>query len=228
MPAEGPCRDSDAQSCRVRFNFYRIRQTGPSFPLAVLRCTTHGCSFTVYPPGYVPYGRQPILNTSPSGNTPLSEGKTLSQKNKDLFAGTLFQAGLDAAAGLAWQREGDGLTVCWWPNQIRILAKLLRLLGVDPALSAHERERFAAVLDVEHLFLNDCVRLIECNAGYKSRGVAIKSVLDRLVNGPCVLDRLLVSGYLAGLWGCPLRWYPDIGLVRSLPFPEAGSRSPPL
>ena len=227
MPAEGPCRDNDAQLCRIRRNFTRQRVTGPSFPLAVFRCTTHVCSFTVYPPGYVPYARHILVSLSPSGEKALSTSTPALAGITDLFSGTYFQSALDAAAGFAWKRDSSGGTERWWADQRRDLSRQLRMLGIDPAMSAHQRESVTAALDIDHLFLNDCVRKIESQPGYRSRGNAITAVLKKLAGGPCILERLLVGGYLAGLWGFPLRFDGDPGVLRSLPFPESGSRSPP-
>ena len=227
IPSDGPCRGTDERACRVLFNFWRSRTTGPCFPLAVLRCTTHGCSFTVYPHGYVPYARHILVWSCSSGEKSFSEGKPVSSTIANQFCDTFFQAALDAAVGFAWQRDSLGETDRWWPDQRRTLAKQLRMLGVDPTLSAHERHRQAAALDVAFLFLNECACLITTTPGYRSRGAAITAVLERLVGGPCILERLLVGGYHAGLWGFPLRWDADPGVLRSLPFSVPGSRSPP-
>ena len=217
----------DDRPCRVVYNFKRHRTTGPSFPLTVVRCTTHGCSFTLYPPGYVPYGRQAVVIRSPCGDTPFREESNPGQTIEDLFEGTLFQSGLDAAAGQAWYRDCPGGTERWWPNQIRTLFKLLRLLGVDPSLTAPERERIASVLNVDLLLLFECRDLVESRPGYRRRGMAIRSVLERVVESPCILERLLLSGHRVGLWGYPLMWDTVSGVLRSSPFPVCDSRSPP-
>ena len=139
----------------------------------------------------------------------------------------MFQAGLDAARGSAWQREGDGITDQLWSTQVRTLSKLMGLLGVDPSLDEHEREIIAASLEQALLFLNDCARMIEAKPGYRSRGKAIKTVLDEIIKQPCILDRLLLSGHVAGLWGLPLRWDVQTQVLRSPPFRRNLSRSPP-
>lgn len=46
------------EPCRLEKHDWRPRKSGPAIALRVLRCRTHGVFFTVYPPGYVPYGRQ--------------------------------------------------------------------------------------------------------------------------------------------------------------------------
>jgi hypothetical protein len=50
-----------SEGCRIRGHHWRERKTGPSVALRVLKCLTHGQAFTVYPPGFVPYGRQPWI-----------------------------------------------------------------------------------------------------------------------------------------------------------------------
>ncbi|MFC1853524.1 hypothetical protein ACFL27_25315 [candidate division CSSED10-310 bacterium] len=151
----------------------------------------------------------------------------ISERCDCLFEGTMFQAGLDAARGFAWQREGDGITDQLWSTQVRTLAKLILLLGVDPSLDEHERERIAASLELDLLFLNDCAGFIETKPGYRRRGKAIKTVLDEVVKRPCILDRFLLSGHMAGLWGLPLRWDVQTRVLRSPVFRRSFSRAPP-
>jgi hypothetical protein len=45
------------EECATTPNGFRARKTGPRFPIQVMTCHTHGRSFTVYPMGFVPYGR---------------------------------------------------------------------------------------------------------------------------------------------------------------------------
>jgi len=52
---------SGGESCKIRKHDWRQRKSGPSIELRILRCLTHGHDFTVYPPGYVPYGRQVLV-----------------------------------------------------------------------------------------------------------------------------------------------------------------------
>lgn len=49
------------EACAVVQHDRRVRKTGPTHPLVVLRCLVHACSFTVYPPGFVPYGRRQLV-----------------------------------------------------------------------------------------------------------------------------------------------------------------------
>lgn len=68
------------ERCRIRQHDWRKRKTGPSVALRVLKCKSHRRAFTVYPPGYVPYGRQAWIPVDPRGywvNEPESTGKDI-------------------------------------------------------------------------------------------------------------------------------------------------------
>ncbi len=60
---------SGGQSCKIHKHDWRRRKSGPSIGLRVLRCLTHGHDFTVYPPGYVPYGRQVLVPVDFGGHS---------------------------------------------------------------------------------------------------------------------------------------------------------------
>ena len=68
LPTVGPCRDWDERACHIYFDHDRDRKTGPDFPLRVARCVTHKKGFTIYPPGYAPYGRQRLAPVAPDGS----------------------------------------------------------------------------------------------------------------------------------------------------------------
>lgn len=67
LPVQMPDRcllngEGNAEDCRIGGGFWRERSTGPSHPLRVVRCRTHNVAFTLYPEGYLPYGRMPVLS----------------------------------------------------------------------------------------------------------------------------------------------------------------------
>jgi hypothetical protein len=221
LPAEGPCRGLDDQPCRLSFDHRRYRKTGPEFPLTVLRCRPHGrCAFTLYPPGYVPYGRQRIAPVAVDGSPVRSEGAD----PVEAFAATAFAAALDAAEGEAWAREGGGP---WWSVQGRWLARLVRWAGVAVDVDAELRSRLAAVLGVAQLVLIEQAQHLAAHPGYRQRGEAVVAVLAELPRNAAVLDRLLAAGAEVGLWGRPLRWEPTARRLRSVPFRLGTARSPP-
>lgn len=51
----------------MRVHHRRERKTGPAHPVVVAECLTHGVAFTLYPPGFVPYGRAAIVPVDDEG-----------------------------------------------------------------------------------------------------------------------------------------------------------------
>lgn len=218
IPAEGPCKHRPG-ACRIRAHDWRHRTTGPCFPLRVVRCRTHDLSFTLYPPGHVPYGREPVAPVSPDGE-PTGNGP-------DRFAGTIFGAALDAARGRLWPRESGGSDDPVWPTMCRRLADAELWLGIAPGLSDREREERAADLDVDLLPLREAAA-IRAASGYRSRGAAVVKILEELPPGRPLLDRFLRAGHGAGLLGEPFVPVRSGGRLRSLARerrPLAGSSS---
>lgn len=213
MPRDGPCRGPGA-ACRLRVHHVRERSTGPCFPLTVVRCTTHGRAFTLYPPGHVPYSRVALVRLAPSGEA---------VRDTEPFSGTLFEAARDAAQRVAWPRESPGGSDRWWGTQGRHLQRAAHLTGVAPALPVHVRQEVASLLDVDLLLLTER----PARVGYRALGRAICGVLDALYHGPCLVDRLGAAGALVGLWGEPLRVDPAMGVPRRQPFRATGTTGPP-
>lgn len=227
MPSEGPCRAHGDRACRLVIDHRRERKTGPQHPLTVVYCATHRRAFTLYPPGHVPYGRESVLSVGPDGGQVLEDESDARAPVERHFAGTVFQAALDAAAGRAWDHECLGGTDRWWTTQTRRLAELVRWVGLGEDLEQDKRLQIAEALEVELLLLLDGIRRITESPGYRSRGESVGAVLEAVVRGPCVLDRLLLAGHLAGRWGVPLSWDPAAQVLRSPVFSRHGARPPP-
>ena len=190
------------QHCPLRIDHYRVRKTGPGFPLAVVRCRTHGGGrYTLYPPGQLPYSRQPAVACSPDG--PLLRQEV---PGAPAWAATRFAAALDAADR------------CWWPadspagdprrrrTQGRQLAWAERLLGLDPDVTPTQRERLASGLRVPALALLSWCRTV--SSRWRARGQAVRRVLAALPVDAGLLDRVLAAGAATGLWPPPRRWDP--------------------
>lgn len=79
------------ETCKLERHSFRNRKTGPRFALRVLNCATHGCYFTVYPPGHVPYGRQAVA--------PVDErGQAAPEQEAACWQATLFRCGVGCSA----------------------------------------------------------------------------------------------------------------------------------
>lgn len=217
VPDVCPLEGRDGKKCRVFKDHWRGRTTGPCFPLIVVRCRPHGIAFTLYPPGHVPYGRQAVAPATPGA-----------ADDAKVFSGTLFDAALDASEGKAWPRNCPGGSDRWWGTQGRRLARAGLVAGVEPVTPHTLREQQACALDVGNLLLLDGVRTIETTPGYRARGQAVRSVLDRLSHGPRIFKRVSVSGHLAGLWGAPCEWDPRARRLRSWAFWQGGTGPPGL
>jgi hypothetical protein len=194
---------------QLGIDHHRVRKTGPRHLLAVVVCGTHGCGFTLYPPGYAPYRRQPVLHVAPDGSPVPGDG------DHERFAETMFEAAVDAKAGRAWARlTEDDPPEHWWSTQGRHLGFAARLVGVAANLADAARETIATALSVSTLMLREH----SLARGYRAIGDAICDVLQRIRGGTRRAQQLLVCGHLAGHWGAPWRWDPSRQVMERSPF----------
>jgi hypothetical protein len=240
MPTYGPCGLGDEDACRLVLDHLRPRTTGPCFPLVVLRCMTHGCGFTLYPPGHVPYGRRAVAPVAADGSlVSVHEADDSPQEPDDdeyvvppealTFCGTVFDAALDAARGRIWRRGHlPGGTDRWWSTQGRWIERALLLLGLAPDQSVALRHEIAELLVVDTLMLHDLSSKLVGQVGYRQRGQLICEVLAALPLASAFLaERLQNCGQRSGLWGAPLRWDPQSRALRRKPFRLIDTRAPP-
>lgn len=206
----------DGSDCSIAVHHLRGRKTGPYHPLAVARCKRHKVAFTLYPPGYVPYGRAPIAPLDgecqvlhETTDAEAGKGASYSERaEKVAWDGTIFRAALDARARLAWPRESSGGTIGSWRTQGRWLAIIATWLGLTHG--EDERWSYAGPLGVPTLTLREASAGYASANGYVARGRAESLVVDALSaltgTGRLLLELLLVAGFVAGLWGTALRW----------------------
>jgi len=216
--------------------------------VTVVLCKSHNKTFTIYPPGHVPYGRCPIAPVAPDGSLlrmplPAPANSTQVDAGKGCFAslllraqafsGTIFDAALDAAQGKTWRRAdsltssehcGDGC----WTTQCRRIESTARLLGIHPLLSIEEQLKAAEALSVPALLLTESARNLALSGGCFACGKAVVQVLAEMPQRTSIADRLMQSGYIVSLWQEPLRWDPRRGLLLlRKPFHPPGTRAPP-
>lgn len=222
LPSRCPLGD-DGSACRVGLHGHRLRKTGPQIPLMVARCHRHELSFTVYPPGYVPYARtaavpvdlqgRRVEPTEPTEPTETGESGGSGGSGASIaVVGTMWEGTADAAAGVRWP-ETVGSTVGGRRTQGRRIAAAAVLfgLGAEPRV----RERVATVLDVATLTLHEAAERYSKLTGWRERAELLIGLLGRCLAGG--LPRaLLAAGHLTGLWGRPSRWDPGGGCLRLL------------
>lgn len=141
IPREGPCKSAGGR-CLIWVKAWRLRSTGPCFPLCVVRCRTHAHSFTLYPPGHVPHGRRSWVDLDPDLDP---DGMPVACEHEQArmvcpvqgtphasFAQTYFKAALDGAAGLAWAKASEeGSLEPRFETQRRHLARCCALFALD-------------------------------------------------------------------------------------------------
>jgi len=244
-PDTCPWAEPGDAPCQIAYNHQRKRKTGPRFPLTVLTCSTHDHSFTLYPPGHIPYGRHAAAPCRPDGPLVMAEvpeeadaapadspdpdeaGDAPSPARRPAWEQTLFGAAFDAAAGRAWSRESPTFDPRRWRTQQDLLAFGATLLGIGSDLSTDQQLHIARQLNVPTLDVLDASQDYALAAGYRDRGRAILRVLLRLAARPRLAADLLAAGHIAGLWGRPSRWDPGgpgrRGVLRSVVFPGRGT-----
>jgi hypothetical protein len=213
------CPAGDEATCRIRLDHWRTRKTGPRCPVAVLACATHGCRFTLYPCGHVPYGREAV---APVGLDGAALTSAAAQEPAGRWRQTRFDAVLDAAQGKAWPRSGPG--PCW-TTQLSRLDELAALLGLAADSPPGLGEKLARLLDLPRLSLIDASRELALADGYRERGSCLVATLERATSCQCVLERVLACGALAGLWRPVHWWRPVHGRPRRQVFPGRGTPS---
>jgi len=186
-------------SVRSRSTTCVLVRPAPS-TLALARCRIHDLGFTLYPAGFAPYRRQPVLKIAPDGSAISTEEVGL----RDDYDDTVFAAAVDGAESLRWARDShDNMPDRFWGTQGRHLKLAARLVGVARDLTARVRESIAAVLSVSGLKQREHSAAV----GYRAIGKAVCDMLRQLHgNHASRASALLTCGYVVGHWGEPLHW----------------------
>lgn len=213
----------DDKECRIVKNHLRDRKTGPDFIL-VVRCKTHNVCFSIYPIGYTPYGREKIAQVSPDGKMPVGG------QGSGRFAGTYFDAALDAAKSNAWRHDYQTSPPGPGPGFITQSLRLNRCctwFGINPDSDATQREAVTHLLDVPGQLLHDHMQCISEHPGYQNKGYAVCSILEKLHCGPTLFERLAALGANVGFWPPLHIWDAQHSCLRLSRFQIAGTRASP-
>jgi hypothetical protein len=221
LPDTCPVEARDGQPCRLFQDHFRKRKSGPAFALCVMRCRIHAIGFTLYPPGYTPWGRRPWVY---EGGVTQAEDDV--EDNAQRFRNTYFDAALDAAAGVLWPREKTIDSDFAIPSELTQrchLSRAIRLLGIDREPSL--REIFAQLYDIPGQTLHDAAQIMGQAPNRAELGRAVCTVLEAI---PFALGRvfehLAICGAAVGLWPPLHVWRP--ALRRLLPGPFPAARTP--
>lgn len=174
----------DRQPCRVGVHGRRERQHGPGFPLVVAVCHAHGRCFTLYPPGWTPWGRVAVHAVAEDGAA--------------AWDSTLFAAALDAAAGRLWPEESLGAIGCG-KTQARWVARCGGWLGLGGGRASAERA--ACALELPLATALAAAAAFGGAADRRARGRAVDTVLRARSWGAADLGHLLAVGTRSGVCG---------------------------
>ena len=182
-------------------------------------CKAHGTFFTIYPSGFAPYQRLAVADTE-YGSSELSKNSEANQDSLGAFKDSLFGAAIDAADGKPWLRVWVDGHRKWWETQRRHIVKTMALVGLELILMQPACSEVAEILDIALLLILEKRNQIKTRPGYRSCGDAVVWVLRAMlrVRGSPVVERLLLAGHKAGLWGAPLWWDAASGIIREVPF----------
>jgi len=207
LPNICPCGLQDGLPCEISLNHNRVRVTGPGF-VHVVQCKTHRKAFTIYPPGYVPYGRRAITSTvTPDGNSVILDGDDALQS----FQQTMFDAAVDAANDKIWSKD------CYtdpsekrFNTQLRQIIRSIVMLGLSPE-QAEKHGAVTEILNVPGQLLHEnAAVMLDQKSTIRDAGQAVCNILEKLSvqaqTGLNVFMQLAICGHLAGLWP-PLHWW---------------------
>ncbi len=212
LPDYGPCHVWNDRPCKITSSFFRNRETGPCFPLLIVKCETHDKAFTIYPPGHFPYGRKLLAQVAPNGDSITKEN------GLKRFEGTLFDAAMDAAKGHHWPAESmESSLTPRRTTQSRHLSRTALMLGVQPGLHERLREEIKRILALPGQLYYDSTAIVNEHPDARHLGKAICKLLNELEDSPSIFDCLAEAGANVCLWPPPKRWDPRHKRFRSSP-----------
>ena len=204
VPNVGPCCGLDKRPCKICSDHDRERKTGPRFLLRVVRCRTHNKSFTLYPPGYVPYGRKPVGNLAEDGNPIV--GLTGAER----FSGTIFDAALDADKQLFWPFDDGNFhvkqSVMTQANHLNLSKELL---GIQQGLSDEQRFTISHIIMVSLTYLLDAANRTKGKVDFQTQGKVIREILEKIPPFySSSFERIVAVGTYLGRWAHLHVWDP--------------------
>ena len=216
LPDTCPLGVEDGPACRLFTDHFRARKTGPQFALCVMRCRTHEIGFTLYPPGYPPWGRKPWVREGVEEEV---------EDTAKRFRNTYFDAALEAAEGVFWPREKTLDSDFGTPSDLTQqchLSRSIRLLGMDQEPS--RREIFAQLFSIPGQILHEAAAILEQPSHRADLGRAVRTVLEAIPSTLTgVFESLAICGATVGLWPPLHVWRPALHRLLPRVFP-AGRR----
>jgi hypothetical protein len=202
-PLKCPFVGDGDPGCIIYIERRRPRICGITFPLAGMRCKTHKASFTVYPPGWTPYARSPLISVDHNGHAVEPKAEVSG------WIDTVFEAAVDASNNHLWSEElelgptesDDCVTAQSRRTQRRHVAGVMRLFGFNVAATLREREVVASLTGVGVTKLEEGAKKIRAGPTLVVRGMEAVRVLEQLPVLRLMTTGLLTLGVNQGYWG---------------------------
>jgi len=192
MPKRCPRARADG-TCRITKFSTRKRACGMGYPLLICICANHNYHFTVYPPGWQPYARSPIVHLTPDGK-PIEIVRTDAEyEGTSPWSFTMFKSIIAAAAGRLWPEEMQlGAADSPLPSdyqgvartQKRCIKFFMKTFGLLKTSHHKRREKICDLLGIEMTTLQNSKEKMNLRSRgpplWKIRGEAGKEILDSL------------------------------------------------
>lgn len=213
----------EQHTCVVTFNYLRERKTGPCIPLVIVQCLTHNISFTIYPPGYVPYGREPLVDIALDG-FPI-EAELEKNDIVNSFSGTLFDAALMASQGVFYPKEGPyDLPMICYDTQLNHIKKSALLLGIAETSQVSHNGHLAEALNIPRQFQIEQSSHIPGQPWNSIKsGQSIRQILEN-VPRDCLFERLVSCGFMCRIWPPLYIWNAEAGTLYKSAFCQRVNR----
>jgi hypothetical protein len=187
-------------SCHIVKGRQRARKAGPGHPLWLFKCHVHNCWFTVYPPGWVPFGRRSLVDLDPKGEAVISRncwestafGATVDQHEKKIWPQCI--AGMLAFQAKGFYSYGTRKT------QLRHLHGATLIFGLNAGDGLGEKSRLG--LGIELKAYQEAFKRIRDGPGPAAQGAACTGLLGNFSQPTLLLfSKMVQRGRELGFWG---------------------------
>jgi len=201
----------------IKIKQWRLRVFGPGYFLAQFKCLIHSRSFTIYPIGWSPFGRLPIVDLSPSGEV----------VSEDLER-TLFSAVADAAQGIRWPTESRQSQVSpgshllgVFKTQKRHINGILKFFSLSEDSTTDDRAETVATLGLDLSTLEEtAVKIRDGPDCWHDKAKEVMVILQNLLPLSNHVRSLITLGKKREFWGPPKT---TLGIIASPSLSGASS-----
>jgi hypothetical protein len=203
IPERCPRAESDG-TCRITKFSTRKRTCGMGYPLWICICSNHNYHFTVYPPGWIPFARNPIVHLTPDGKPIEIVHSDSDSEEASPWSFTMFKSVIAAAAGRLWPEEKQlGVTGSPLPvnyhgvarTQKRGIKFFMKTFGLLQQSHHKWREKVCDLLGIEMAMLQNSREKMNARSRgpplWQVRGGQGKEILDSLTASAKTGNKLL-------------------------------------